>query len=196
MLKTGSAALIVGVHQHSNWSPSKLSVKAKNISLMTIPYNAHLPHALQFNVMCAKSQTPKTVPEGNTVRSETKPAISSVNTTGAQVRMPHYTMCLYRYNNRKGVIVRATNWLKQVNAMTCLHNVRKTTALFPAITKTVLIAHDRLACCWRERKQNSAQSASTRLHATTGQPGQQACEHITPPQQHAQHHYNNLLVAN
>ncbi|AUI38877.1 hypothetical protein TETAUR4_1102 [Candidatus Hodgkinia cicadicola] len=139
MLKTGSAALVIGIHQHSNWIPSKSSVKAKSVSLITIPYNAHLPHALQFNVVCAKSHTPQTVPEGNMVRSETKPVASCVNTTGAQIHMPHYTMCLYCYNNRRGVIVRTTNWLKQVNAIACLQNMRKTATLFPAIVKTTLI---------------------------------------------------------
>ncbi|ATW06011.1 hypothetical protein TETLIM2_000065 [Candidatus Hodgkinia cicadicola] len=133
MLKTGSAAVVVGVHQHSNWTPSKLSSKAKNISLITIPHNAHLPHVLQFNVACSKSQTPKTVPEGNTVRSETKPLIYCLNANWTQTHTAYYTMCLHYYNNRKGIIVRTTNWLKQINTLTCLQNMRKTTTLFPRL---------------------------------------------------------------
>lgn len=133
VLKTGSAALVVGAHQHSNWIPSKLSVKSKNTSLITAPYNACLPHLLQFNIACIKSQTLKTVPEGTTVRSKTKPIIYRFNTNWAQRRVPCYKTCLYCYNNRKGVTVRTTNWLKQVNALTCYQSVCKPTTLFPRL---------------------------------------------------------------
>ncbi|AHL31075.1 MAG: hypothetical protein HCTETUND2_136 [Candidatus Hodgkinia cicadicola] len=132
-LRTGSAALVVGAHQHSNWIPNKLSAKSKNISLITIPYNARLPRLLQFNVVCNKSQTPKTIPEGNAVRSETKLIACCLNTNWAQRRTPCYTTCLYRYSNRRGIIVRTTNWLKQVNALACLQSARKPATLFPRL---------------------------------------------------------------
>ncbi|AUG91586.1 hypothetical protein TETLON2b_000069 [Candidatus Hodgkinia cicadicola] len=132
-LRTGSTALVVGAHQHSNWIPSKLSAKSKNTSLITIPYNACLPRLLQFNLVCNKSQTPKTIPEGSAVRGETKLTACCLNTNWAQRRAPCYTTCLYRCSNRKGIIVRTTNWLKQVNALTCSQSARKLATLFPRL---------------------------------------------------------------
>ncbi|AUG91468.1 hypothetical protein TETLON2a_000070 [Candidatus Hodgkinia cicadicola] len=88
---------------------------------------------LQFNVVCYKSQTPKTIPEGSAVGGETKPKACCLNTNWAQRRTPRYTTCLRRYSNRKGIIVRTTNWLKQVNALACLLSARKLATLFPRL---------------------------------------------------------------
>ncbi|AIC63762.1 hypothetical protein HCTETULN_011 [Candidatus Hodgkinia cicadicola] len=133
MLKTGSAALVIGVHQRSNWVPSRLSVKAKNVSLITIPNNVYLPHVSQFNVVCSESQARRTVPEGAAVRSETKSITNRSNPNLERASDARYTMCLHRFNPRKGIIVRITNWLEQVNALFCLQSARQTTALFPRL---------------------------------------------------------------